>query len=613
MPCSRRTSRTSLGLRSSFVGLVGLLAAATSLTASSEAAAWNAASTSGPLYGERYLVCSSHGMDFHCFGPSDRGAIVRALDLSVAPARPSGDGGTWIPSTNVDRFHDAAHLAAASNVVEAIPNLRRALDVTIQESEQRTHAAISKNGVRVEAAEVLAWLGDGASAPRIETLVRELETTGSGSYWQDALDALGRLDPARAGRYGTEFLTRQKDVATFQTSLPGGSSRTGVLQWIKASHEASALTPLRDLTDAATGKLNGVTIRESGAWCQLSAMRFVLGDEPFTRKARHLLDGNASGTMAATCDAPWLGSIPARDEDVPLFLRWMGRPDQGTDFATTTVAYRRILELLASMREREIQAGGKTDPKAEAARTMIRKELLARNGWPFVVPVAGGYLPTIPHLGAMHSAGLAATGDPGGERRLWAILDDETEHSGAAWVGAFWALSLHVPGAVEHAAALVRRGVEYSSSDRGEVIRSARTRTTDLLLLRADPGDVRWTVALLDPERVVREHAFVALTRQRDLPIAKVCSTVTRAAAKAERSAVDEAFTSLGVFGQACAGDFERTFRDPAQSAAARGSALEMLAILRMPNAVTLANDAVKDRALEPYGRRAILIANAPR
>ncbi len=555
------------------------------------AKAWSSASSTGALFHERYLVCSDP-LSPQCAGASvAKNALLEAVAIDPENVR---------TEPVISRYDEAAHFIAAFGITEAIPRLRRALDITIAPNERGTHRAISKNRMRAEAAHTLSILGDTSSVPKIEAIVRDLETTGSGSLWSDTLAALGRLDVPAAGRYATDFLGRQT-LKDFGMSMPGGSSRDVVLRWVVAAKDKNALPALKKITTP-----ENVPMSLSASWCKLTAARIALGDEPLVTDAKKMLTKNTSGTWAATCDSAWLGALPLGEKDAGIFVRWLGRDDLGMDYGTANVAYRRLLELLASFAERHRQRQGSVSPAEITAKAEIKKALVERSAWPHVADPTHRHHSK--HWVAMHYAALASMGDPEAQRKLWDVVDDLKDPGGAAFLGAFWALALQLPDAVDHAVALLVRSTRFESHERSGIFSGIRERLIDTLIAEA-PDDLRWTVALADADRDVREHAIVRVSRW-PKAIEAACDSVTSAAPDATKRGVEGAFFALGSF-NACRSRFERIARDPRAPSKVRGMAFEMLATMGSPTVMQSADEVISQTNMAPYVERAKAIVSA--
>jgi hypothetical protein len=547
-----------------------LLAAATAAICAGPAEAHHSASSWHPLYRERYLICTDAkaATRVHCVGPvKARAAMLAALKLGdLAPGK---NHDHW-----VDPAHEAAVDAAYFHVADAIPALRTWLEIRLDAADQGNYTQLEKNGLRTEAAFALAQLGDRASVQPIADLVVELETTGSGTLWEDALAALAVLDPARASRYAIDFLGRQTD---FRMSLPGGSSKLLALDDVLEASPVLEQLAKRGVDDHTH--------------CELMATRVRL-EPKLHAEVRKLFASSYSGTWLAGCAESVLQRLPPDPDDAAILVRHLGRDDLGMDYGVTNLAYERVLDL-------EVAMIGRHDAAADRARDLLRRGLDERSKWPHVAdPTHANYSP---HFVALHEAALAGVGDTAAAAKLAAIIDDPNDRTGTAWLGALYALRLDLPGAVEHAAALVARGVAYANEEHtGALFGGLRRRVLDAFVARA-PDDGRWAVMLLDGElrSEASEHALDLLARH---PPRGACEAVIAAAPKAHPEAVEHALLALTVLGDACLPPIEQLADDggglPLAGSAAegrrgvddgsapsqvRGAALEFTAVLESP------------------------------
>jgi hypothetical protein len=549
------------------------IATVASLLAVAIPAAANAhwsASAGRSLLVERYLVCDED-VDARCVGPDvAHDQLIDALRL-----------GPIEPDRNNDRVVDPAHeatiFAAYFDMRDAIPHLRRMLALPMPEGAADTHAEMEVNGLRAEAAFALAALGDETSAPAIAKLVRAFETEGHGFLWRDTLGALTRLSSTHASAYARDFLDRHA-LADMRMSLPGGSSHLEALAPIVVARDRGALPILRELTARESATDRGsprIALVDAHHWCQLMATRLELGDQPLRDDVRIAFAGSYGGTMVATCDADFLRTYGTDAEDAGILLRHLGRDDLGFDAGIANVAYDRVIALVAALAERQQREGpSKTITKA---RKLLRDGLRERSTYPHVAdPTHRNFAP---HFVAMHTAALAGLGDTAARAKLHAMIVDDADRSGVADLAAVQALRLDLPNAVDDASQRLALDVAFTNDERSGIFAGLRAKLLDGL--RADaPDDPRWTVALVDAEIDVREHAIHLLSRRSPHG---TCDAVLTAVNHATDRAIDDALLVLTTLPGRCRAPLRRAATDAHRAANVRGMAFEALAILGEP------------------------------
>ncbi|MEJ7601849.1 MAG: hypothetical protein WKG01_28380 [Kofleriaceae bacterium] len=542
------------------------------------------ASRSTRLRGDRHLICyrAEDAARVDCVGPHRARATLLA-NLTVGELVPGKNH-----SLHVDRARDAALDAVYFSVREAIPKLR--LWLTTQRPDARDendHVMFDKQALRAEAAYALAHLGDVTSVPGIVALVGEFETTGTGFMWGDTLAALAKLDPARASRYVIGFAGRTTD---WRTSMRGGGSKLAALEHIRVEDAAAALPVLARLAKR----------EETGydhAHCELQATRVRL-DEPFRADVRKQLLGHYSGTWLAGCANSVIAQLGVMPADAEALVRHLGRDDQGMDMGVANISYSRILEL-----ETKLDGGA----ASEAARKILRQGLVKRSTWPHVADLSHRNYEL--HFVALHHAALAGIGDAGSRSKLFALIDDAKDVSGSAWLAAYWALRLRLPGAPDRAAALAARSVTTRNTNRSGVFERIRGRTLDAFA-DAAPSDGRWAVMLLDGDADASERALYRLSRSKP---AGACEAVTRAAPAIAGSSVmtqtDNAFLALTTLGTTCLPALEQLFLDRTVTKEVRTSALEIVAALESPRTCSHFVQAQRDRIFTAPALRAAALA----
>ena len=337
--------------------------------------------------------------------------------------------------------------------------------------------------------------------------------------------------------------------------MPGGGDKLRALDYLQ---DADALPVLERL---ATAEENGY----EHAYCRFMAARVRL-DPKLHAKVRQMFAGSYSGTWLAGCDTDVMKSFGTDPADAAVLVRHMGRDDAGLDFGMANVAFGRTLELIAR---------GSLDAKSEK---ILVDGLRQQATYPQIADPTNDRYSL--HFAAFDAAGLAGLGDDAARDHLYAIIDDPHDASGTAWLAAYWAIRLRLPGAADHAGALALRGLAYANGDRSGVFEDLRTRVVDAYA-DAYPDDPRWAIALLSPdgENAAAERAMYRMSRHAP---PKVCETVTDAAAHA--TSAEFGLLALTALGQACRPALESLADRAGADLALRGLALEFVAALRSPD-----------------------------
>jgi hypothetical protein len=234
------------------------------------------------------------------------------------------------------------------------------------------------------------------------------------------------------------------------------------------------------------------------------------------------------------------------------------------DHGIARIAYDRLLRYLARIAKDDSAA-------AQKERAAILVGLRERARWPHVAdPTHRNYAPK---MRAAHFAALAALGDAEGLTKTFAAIDDPKDVSGAATWAAVDAVELGVPGAEEHAYALLARQTAFRDAELG----GGRERLVDDL---APKGDVRWTAALVSAEANARRRAIAHLVRTKP---AGACEVVARLAPQTTDEAAEDGWWALSALGDACKVQAADAARDAALPPAVRGMGLELSAMLRLP------------------------------
>lgn len=207
-----------------------------------------------------------------------------------------------------------------------------------------------------------------------------------------------------------------------------------------------------------------------------------------------------------------------------------------------------------------------------------------------------------------HHASLAALGVAGSKRRLLALIRSRAG-TASSWVAAERALKLGLPGAKPLASALMARGIR--AYGRGALRKYKRK-----LIVRAAAvmgrGHAGWTAMLLDwnaNERILALYHFARVKPP------GACRVIAAAVNRATRDGVHDGLVALTLLGSRCRPEMERLARDRGRRVEIRGTALEVLAMMRAPTvaAIARAMEQEPDRRLRTrlrvYARRARQIA----
>ena len=577
--------------------VLGVTTAAATLSVPSPAAAHWSASYGRSILVERYLVCDGD-RDARCLGPRvTEPELLAALRL-----------GPIVPDRNNDRVvdpaRDAAVLAAYFRIDAAIGPLRSMLALSMPAGAKDTHTEMEVHALWAEAAYALAELDDRESVEAIAARVREFETEGHGTLWEDTLAALTKLSPARASTYAIDFLGRL-ELADLRMSMPGGSSQLVALAPILLAKDRAALPELRRLTgndDATPRGAAGVPLVDSHARCRFMAARLALGEQPLVDRVRKAFAGSYSGTMVATCDGALLSTFGGDPADVDILVRHLGRDDLGFDAGMSLVAYDRIFALIAELSRRE--TAGETKGVARA-RARLLQGLREHARHPHVAEPGHTNFGT--HFVALHHAAQAGLGDADSLAIVRAMILDDHDRSGVADLAALRALQVGLPSAVDDAAARLALDVAFANGSRSGIFDDVRPRLVDALRRRA-PDDPRWTVALVDAERDVREPAMHAVSRRAP---AGTCDAVIAASPAATDRGIDDGFLVLTTIPGGCEAAFEPLARDATQPAKIRGMALEALAILGSSVPRRVGETAAAQPGMRVHVERAQAIAKA--
>lgn len=500
--------------------------------------------------------------DYHCIGvPRGTDRILRVVA--------AGPGARFGGGRDAHRTRWDSLLAAGMFDLRAsIPALRRELDRPIPAALE-PHLVFDRLDEKLAAMRSLADLGDAAEAtPRVLGYLRAREARQWSGFWQEALETLGRLDPAAAQAYATEVVN-------------GASQRPA-----EADFFLRAVLPLFQRPSAealaALRKLDAGTDGHPSRWhdaCDILAARLRVGDEPLRGSLRPDLAGNLTTNRASVCYGQVIGAAFPGDD-----------PDE-VDTLLKRHRYDELVRLAG--RARALGAAGKLERRwAEAKQKMLawlREHRLDTGADPVNgVDVASGKITNgVPETNAQHLVAMALLGDEAALRDLYRLVDDPRNGGTGPWIAAALALRFDLPGAAEHAAARLRLGIEQTTARfsrdpwprRGQLTITEHGEVVEALARRRDP---RFTLGLLDREGYTRDLATHLLARD---PTPQACQLVTGVARHAEERAIQQAFWAMSVLGDSCREAMWRLIDDRAEPPEVKGMALEALAMTRDPRA----------------------------
>lgn len=475
-----------------------------------------------------------------------KAGIVRVIDAPPG-ARFYGHnyGDSWV--------EDNMDAAALFNVTEAIPALRKSFDrpTPAQPADYRDFARVTRKAV---AANALAELGDKEYSPHIARFLLELESSTQSGLWDSTFMALARNDPDAAERYAVEALERH--AAGKKTPPPHSLYR--VLGSITPREKARVMPTLARLSPSDNPGHDE---------CKVVAARLRLGDDSVAKRLRPSMEGSLDTQFAVACYSQTVAAMyPGKDiSELPVLI--------------LRRRYEAIIELVRAL-------GRDPSPKAAASRAKLKAELDKLSSIP---ELAAG--PSSREFHAVSRArwlaARAGLGDATALRDLYAEVDG-SDPGDAPWVGAWAAVYLDLPQALDHAKKRLELGISAAtylqdhSLDRGGITVTWRTRLVELLAERQSP---LFALGLLQVDHSAWESAFFLLSRRRDAP---VCDLLAGHLKDAKEPAMDHALWALTTVGDRCRFAVERIARDRSQPGHLRGMALEHLAMVRHEPAVSL-------------------------
>ena len=523
--------------------------------------------------------------DYRCIGlPRGKAGILRVVGAPPGTRfRDHPYPTSWV-ETNM-------RAAATFALTEVAPSLIRTLERGVPAALEPWQK-LERLRLRSSAALALADLGEPSAKAPILSLVVERQEADYPGFWEDGLDALGRLDPPGAHDYAVQSLERFASTPDHDTREDNQMRK---LLPLLVRPDPAALKALKAVHLQIDPKLSG----SGHASCLVFAARVRAGDAPLRAELAKELSTDLRTNRSAVCFSEAMAAVfPGEDPDEldALLLRHR---------------YRELLSLVRGMQQR--QAAGDADPRFEPTRAKLRAWLVKRAGDPDIVKdVTDRRFDPVDRV--RHLALGAALGDSAAHKDLISTVVDPKDDGIAPFIGASAALDLGLAGAADAAAKRLSLSLtvhtERRSSEpwarRGWVTVTEHVELIDRLAAR---GDARFALGLLDRQIHAREATALLLARKKPK---QACAVVARAASGAEEHAIQDALWALSILGSSCAAELEALFTDPSATAAARGMALEALAMLREPAiASALAVDPPKD-TIRPARQRARIIASSP-
>lgn len=425
-----------------------------------------------------------------------------------------------------------------------------------------------------EVAQALADLQDKPSAPAIRRACRTYERNWS-SLHQKLRRALFQLDPAGAAIYA-------KGLAGRITSLRSTWARNMVRAMLPVFMQQQSRGMLPTLR-RWTGRRR-VTLRL--IYARLMGARLRLGDRKLLRHYRRsLARRNSAVPVNPHHYVAGLGGSPA---DIPALIRFAGASSPEGRAAYN--ALDRLIDHLSRLRKAQRRRAEMTLIRGLSRLTRSRENRRS---------ISFSY-----SLLARHHAVLARLRLLSSKNRLPQLMT-WGPRTATAWVAVERGLAQKSPAARKHLAKLAAQSVRYFAPG---VLRKYKRR----LIIRAGQTlgkkSAGWTALLLDRNANERHLALYHFARARP---PGACAAVTGAIAHASSDAVHDGLVALTVLGNRCRPALENLARDARQRPCVRGTAAEVLAMMRAPSVpkILARLERVPDRRtrrrLRPYVQRA--------
>ncbi len=509
--------------------------------------------------------------DYRCFGwTRGKAGVLRVIG---APR-----GAKFYGHTNTEWYRqDTIIHAGTFNVREAIPKLRRILERPLPTVERWRQSALVNT--RRDAAIALADLGHTASAKLVLRHVELLEKIDDYNYYQEAVDALKRLDPRLAEQHALDVLIREEAKPTRRRDM---LNRT--LLPLISTKSVRARTVLETMWNR---------LSPAGVGCHVAAKRIEQGVTAVLDELRPHLEKDLRSQFSANCYSQVVhAAAPGRDPDeLPILLfrqRWT-----------------ELIQLLTTMHHHD--ARGRADPRYPIARQKILSWLRQRTNQRLYRATKN----TIRFSDVMYMVALAHLGDDAANGALLAFIGDGKTRGSEPWIAAKHALALDIDGVSKALDGLLMSGVRHGSYPQAKKIKRGRHMLTpqgEVFEALARKDDPRLALGLLQDSGWVRGIAAHAFARHRH---ASACDLVGNAAKEAVDDAVQFSFWALTRMGDACRPKMKALAMDTSQPPVVRGMAAEHLAMMRDKTALRLSNPP-DDRLFEAATARAKIIYDAP-
>jgi hypothetical protein len=326
-------------------------------------------------------------------------------------------------------------------------------------------------------------------------------------------------------------------------------------------------------------------------YARLMGARMRLGDGPLLRAMRRKL-GRRNAAVPVNPEK-YVAGLGAHVDDIPALIRFAGASSPEGRMAYDAID--RLIAMLKGKAAGSINSRAMRRLAVGLSKLTAYRENRARRTFSY-------------SLLSRHHASLAALGVAGSKRRLLALIRSRAG-TASSWVAAERALKLGLPGAKRAVAALMARGIR--TRGRG-VLRKYKRR----LIMRAAAvmgrGHAGWTAMLMDWNVNERNLALYHFARVKPPGACRVVASVVNLAT---RDGVHDGLVALSLLGTRCRPEVEKLARNRKTRPEIRGTALEVLAMMRAPAVAAIARamenepNLYKRRRLRVYARRALQIA----
>jgi len=429
-----------------------------------------------------------------------------------------------------------------------------------------------------EVAQALADLGDKPSAVAIRKACRTYERNWS-SLHEQLRRALFQLDPAGAATYAKGLAKRIKNPRTVWAR----SQIRAMLPVFVHQQSRTMLPTLRRWTGRRR-----VTLRL--VYANLMGARLGLGDRKLLRHYRRYLARR--GASVPVHPHHYVAGLGRSTADIPALVRFAGSTSREARAAYT--ALERLMDRLPRLRKARRRRAEMAIIRGLSRLTRHRENRRS---------VSFSY-----SLVARHHAVLARLRLLSSRSRLPKLMT-WGPRTATAWVAVERGLALKMPAARKHLATLAAQSVRRFAPG---VLRKYKRRLIRRAAKALGRKDAGWTALLLD--RNVNERTLALYHFARARPPG-ACAVVTGAIAHASSDAVHDGLVALTVLGNRCRSYLEKLARDAQQRPCVRGTAAEVLAMMRAPSLgkilrrLEVVSDRRSRRRLRPYVSRARQIA----